>query len=110
MTINYNKTFRVYPEGWNADEGRDSTLEYRLSIFTAEAGDSGIFTCTTPARHAHSVNVEVKAVHCPEIMPRRGLVLSTSATQMGTKVHFSCNNGNALIGTPEITCRGSIKC
>lgn len=50
--------------------------------------------------------VEVKAVHCPEIMPRRGLVLSTTATQMGTKVHFSCNNGNALIGTPEIVCRG----
>jgi len=40
-------------------------------------------------------------------MPRRGLVLSTTATQMGTKVQFSCNNGNALIGTPEIACLAS---
>lgn len=101
---NVSHEFRKYPEGWNSDEGRDSTLEYRLSIFTAESGDSGIYTCITPARHTHSVAVEVKAVHCNEITPRRGLALSTSATQMGTKVQFSCNNGNALIGTPEITC------
>lgn len=78
-----------------------------MSIFTAEVGDTGIFSCHTPARHTHSVFVEVKPVHCPEIMPRRGLVLSTTATQMGTKVQFSCNNGNALIGTPEITCLAS---
>lgn len=104
---NVSHEFRVYPEGWNTDEGRDSTLEYRLSIFTAEAGDTGIFTCTTPARHSHSVNVEVKAVHCPEIIPRRGLVLSTTETQMGKKVTFSCNNGNALIGTNEIVCLAS---
>jgi hypothetical protein len=26
---------------------------------------------------------------------------------MSTKVQFSCNNGNALIGTPEITCLAS---
>lgn len=58
----------------------------------------------TPARHTHAVIVEVKAVHCNEITPRRGLALSTTATQMGTKVQFSCNNGNALIGSPEITC------
>lgn len=61
----------------------------------------------TPARHTHAVIVEVKSVHCPEITPRRGLALSTTATQMGTKVQFSCNNGNALIGTPEITCLAS---
>lgn len=120
---------RTYPEGWNTDDGRDSTLEYRLSIDNAEVIDSGIYTCMTPARHTHSreyifsscsnqtliesnknflsVNVEVKAVHCNEITPRRGLALSTTQTQMGTKVQFSCNNGNALIGTPEITCLAS---
>lgn len=99
--------FRKYPEGWNTDEGRDPQLEYRLSIFNSEIADSGTYTCITPARHTHSVIVEVKPVHCGEIMPRRGLVLSTTATQMGTKVQFSCNNGNALIGSPEIICLAS---
>lgn len=98
---------RTYPEGWNTDDGRDSTLEYRLELNAAEAQDSGDYTCTTPARHFHTIHVEVKAVHCEEITPRRGLVLSTTSTQMSTKVQFSCNNGNALIGTPEITCLGS---
>lgn len=89
------------------EDGRDSTLEYRLSIFSAEPQDSGIYSCMTPARHAHAVIVEVKAVHCNEITPRRGLALSTTATQLGTKVQFSCNNGNALIGSPEISCLAS---
>lgn len=82
-------------------------MEYRLSILSAVAQDSGLYTCMTPARHAHTVIVEVKAVHCNEITPRRGLALSTTATQLGTKVQFSCNNGNALIGSPEITCLAS---
>lgn len=39
-----NHTFRNYPEAWvtEADEGRDSTLEYRLSIFHAVEDDSGL--------------------------------------------------------------------
>lgn len=45
-----NHTFRNYPEGWVTDEGRDTTLEYRLSIFHAVEHDSGIYTCMTPAR------------------------------------------------------------
>lgn len=106
-TLQIDSETRKYPEGWNTDEGRDSTLEYRLSIFSAEAQDSGVYTCMTPARHTHAVIVEVKAVHCNEITPRRGLALSTTATQLGTKVQFSCNNGNALIGTPEISCLAS---
>lgn len=95
---------RKYTEGWSADEGRDNTLEYRLSVINAEPEDSGTFSCMTPARHTHSIELVVKAVHCNEIIPRRGLALSTTATQMGTKVQFSCNNGNALIGAHEITC------
>jgi len=102
--INAQQQNRKYPEGWNTDDGRDAQLEYRLSIFVSEPQDSGVYSCITPARHTHSVAVEVKAVHCNEIIPRRGLALSTAATQMGTKVQFSCNNGNALIGSQEIGC------
>lgn len=50
---------RQYPEGWNADPGRDSQLEYRLSIFHASKDDSGVFTCETPTRHAHSIEIVV---------------------------------------------------
>ena len=51
---------RVYPTGWNSEDGRDSALEYRLSILHASPDDSGEFTCTTPTRHTHSVHIEVK--------------------------------------------------
>lgn len=47
-----------------AEEGRDSTLEYRLSIFHAVEDDSGKYTCITPARYEHTINVVVKvSVH-----------------------------------------------
>lgn len=56
----YEYSFRIYPEGWVAEEGRDSTLEYRLSIVHAVKDDSGKFTCITPARYEHTINVVVK--------------------------------------------------
>lgn len=95
---------RKYPEGWTEEEGRDKTLEYRLSIFHAQKDDSGTFTCTTPTRHQHSVEIIVHPVHCPAIVERKGLVASTKNTKMGVKVHFSCHNSNSLIGAPELTC------
>ncbi|XP_058446633.1 sushi, von Willebrand factor type A, EGF and pentraxin domain-containing protein 1 isoform X1 [Malaya genurostris] len=101
---NVSHDYRKYPEGWSSDEGRDPQLEYRISIMHAVKDDSGIFTCVTPARHTHSVEVIVKPVHCNEIQVRRGLSASTTETMMGTRVLFSCTNGNALIGTPESTC------
>lgn len=52
--------FRVYPEGWTMDEGRDSTLEYRLSIIHAVEDDTGKYTCITPARYEHTINIVVK--------------------------------------------------
>lgn len=51
---------RKYQEGWTEDEGRDSTLEYRLTINEATKEDSGLFTCITPARYTHSVEVVVE--------------------------------------------------
>ncbi|KAL9706863.1 hypothetical protein quinque_010381 [Culex quinquefasciatus] len=101
---NVSHDYRKYPEGWSSDEGRDPQLEYRISIMHAVKDDSGTFTCVTPARHTHSVEVFVKPVHCNEIQVRRGLSASTLETMMGTRVLFSCTNGNALIGTPEISC------
>lgn len=51
---------RKYPEGWTTDPGRDPDLEYRLSIYHASRDDSGIFSCITPTRHTHSVEIIVK--------------------------------------------------
>lgn len=55
-----NNSSRIYPEGWTDDEGRDPTLEFRLSIIDAVEEDSGVYTCQTPARHEHSIEVVVK--------------------------------------------------
>ncbi|CAH0550197.1 unnamed protein product [Brassicogethes aeneus] len=96
--------YRKYPEGWSTDPGRDSQLEYRLSIFHATKDDSGLFTCVTPARYTHSVEIEVKAVHCPGVPQRRGLAVSSQKTKMNSRIKFSCNNGNSLIGAADITC------
>jgi Sushi repeat (SCR repeat) len=101
---NVSQDYRKYPEGWSTDEGRDPQLEYRISIFHAVKDDSGVYTCTTPARHTHNVEVVVMAIHCNELVARRGLSLSIKETMMGSKVHFHCTNGNSLIGAHEVTC------
>lgn len=51
---------RKYPEGWTKDANRDTSLEYRLSIYHASHDDSGTFACITPTRHTHSVEIVVK--------------------------------------------------
>lgn len=53
---------RKYPEGWSSDPGRDNQLEYRLSIFHATKDDSGVFTCVTPARQSHQVEIVVDGI------------------------------------------------
>ena len=60
ISLNIIQYPRVYPEGWVTEEGRDSTLEYRLSIFHAVEDDTGKYTCITPARYEHTVSVIVK--------------------------------------------------
>ncbi|XP_017775518.1 PREDICTED: CUB and sushi domain-containing protein 3 isoform X2 [Nicrophorus vespilloides] len=96
--------YRKYPEGWTEDPGRDPQLEYRLSIYHASKDDSGTFTCVTPARHTHAVEIIVKAIHCPVVPQRRGLSVNTQSTKMNTKLNFGCINGNALIGAQEVVC------
>ncbi|KAG6451661.1 uncharacterized protein LOC115444557 [Manduca sexta] len=98
---------RKYAEGWTTDPGRDSQLEYRLSIINAVKEDSGIYRCETPARQSHQVEIIVEDVHCPPLPIRRGLVASGVGTRLGTEIRFSCANGNALIGAQGITCRAS---
>lgn len=51
---------RTYPEGWTTDPGRDSSLEFRLSIINAVKEDSGIYRCETPARQSHQVEIIVE--------------------------------------------------
>ncbi|XP_034243418.1 uncharacterized protein LOC117646517 isoform X1 [Thrips palmi] len=98
---------KVYPTGWNSEDGRDSALEYRLSILHASQDDSGEFTCTTPTRHTHAVTIEVKAVNCPKLPEKRGLVYSATHTKMNSRVSMSCPGGNSLIGASEIVCLAS---
>uniref|UniRef100_A0A1I8NQU7 Sushi, von Willebrand factor type A, EGF and pentraxin domain-containing protein 1 n=2 Tax=Stomoxys calcitrans TaxID=35570 RepID=A0A1I8NQU7_STOCA len=96
--------YKNYSEGWVTEEGRDATLEYRLTIVDAQTDDSGIYSCETPARHKHSVEVLVKSINCPEIPTRRGLIVSTNETKLSARVLLSCSNGNSLIGSSELFC------
>ncbi|GIY12307.1 sushi, von Willebrand factor type A, EGF and pentraxin domain-containing protein 1 [Caerostris extrusa] len=95
---------RKYPEGWTNEPGRDSQLEYRLTIYHAKTEDSGMFTCVTPMGHQHAVEIVVSAVHCQTISETGGLILSTTVTKMNVKVVFSCEPGRKLIGNEQAMC------
>nr|XP_042910927.1 sushi, von Willebrand factor type A, EGF and pentraxin domain-containing protein 1 [Parasteatoda tepidariorum] len=95
---------RKYPEGWTSEPGRDSQLEYRLTIYHAMTEDSGLFTCVSPTGHRHAVEIVVSAVHCPVVMEVGGLRLSTGVTKMNVKVVFSCEEGRKLKGFEQATC------
>lgn len=56
----YFSSEKKYSEGWSTDPGRDSQLEFRLSIMHAEKEDSGIYRCETPARQIHQVEIIVE--------------------------------------------------
>lgn len=79
---NVSHDYRKYPEGWSMDEGRDPQLEYRLSILHAVKDDSGTFTCVTPARHTHSVDIIVK--------------VSSESDRVHSSTHFECFSVRAL--------------
>ena len=61
-TFTISRTDRKYIEGWTTDPGRDSALEYRLSIINAVKEDSGIYRCETPARQSHQVEIIVEGM------------------------------------------------
>ncbi|XP_063369637.1 uncharacterized protein LOC134657962 [Cydia amplana] len=107
VTLNNPESERKYTEGWTTDPGRDSQLEYRLSIISAEKEDSGVYRCETPARQWHQVEIIVEDVHCPPLPIRRGLVASGHGTRLGTEIRFHCANGNALLGASSLVCRAS---
>ncbi|XP_050052699.1 sushi, von Willebrand factor type A, EGF and pentraxin domain-containing protein 1 isoform X2 [Dermacentor andersoni] len=95
---------RKYAEGWTTEPGRDSQLEYRLSIYHAKKDDSGRYTCITPMGHKHSVDIVVSPVHCRPMPSVSGLSVSTATTRMGTKVVFSCDEGQRLRGSQQAMC------
>lgn len=49
-----------YTQGWTSEVGRDSSLEYRLSIYETSSNDSGIYSCVTPIKHQTSIEIVVK--------------------------------------------------
>lgn len=100
---------REYPEGWAEDEGRDSTLEYRISIENAETEDSGIYRCVTPARTAHEIQIIVKAIECPKLPENSELIFSSLDNRLGSKVQISCKSGESVVGAKEINCLSSGK-
>lgn len=53
---------RTYEEGWTEGiENRDPSLEYRLTIDNASTIDNGIYSCATPTRHSHQIEIVVKS-------------------------------------------------
>ncbi|CAN7994318.1 unnamed protein product, partial [Ixodes hexagonus] len=113
---------RKYAEGWTTEPGRDSQLEYRLSIYHAKKDDTGRYTCVTPMGHKHSVDIVVaRERSCaffdvstrgppllssvsPAFSSPPGLLVSTTNTRMGTKVVFSCEEGKRIQGSQQSTC------
>jgi hypothetical protein len=55
------KFFRQYQIGWTDEAGREPMLEFRLTIDNAQEGDTGAYTCTTPSKHSHRVDIVVKS-------------------------------------------------
>ena len=49
-------------QGWTSAPGRDSSLEYRLSIYHARPNDTGTYTCVSPFQKEHAINIIVKEV------------------------------------------------
>ncbi|OQR71799.1 P-selectin-like [Tropilaelaps mercedesae] len=119
---------RRYAEGWTTEPGRDSQLEYRLSIYHAREDDSGRYTCVTPMGHKHTVEIVVKSVTCPPLFngssessltlrssklsgaattgsgPIGVPLISQNDTRMGAVVAFSCPEGQNLVGEAEVEC------
>jgi len=56
---------RTYQVGWAEDPGRESTLEFRLTIDNAREGDTGAYTCITPSKHSHRIDIVVKSEFFP---------------------------------------------
>ncbi|GLH01645.1 CSON007528 protein, partial [Gryllus bimaculatus] len=107
-------TPKKYPEGWTTDPGRDSQLEYRLSIYHAGRDDSGTFTCVTPTRHTHAVEIIISVliykfnsgIECADLMNLTDphLRVSILSREVGGRAVFSCAQGYGLRGPHEAIC------
>ena len=59
--IDYTMIYHYF-QVWTTDPGRNSQLEYRLSIFYARVNDTGSYSCITPNQNLHTVRIIVKKV------------------------------------------------
>ncbi|CAG2116797.1 unnamed protein product, partial [Medioppia subpectinata] len=100
----WSHSFRKYNQDWTTESGRDSGLEFRLSIFHAQKEDSGLYTCRTPNYHRHSVEIIVKPVHCSALVESDGLKIISPSTKMNAKALFTCRPGMKLNGTDSAEC------
>ena len=60
--LNYYTMIYHHFQVWTTDPGRNSQLEYRLSIFYARVNDTGSYSCITPNQNLHTVRIIVKKV------------------------------------------------
>ncbi|GBM03078.1 Protein lev-9 [Araneus ventricosus] len=67
---------------WTSEPGRDSQLEYRLTIYHAKTEDSGMFTCVTPMGHQHAVEIVVSGNDTLRFVVKRAPLISNHAGRL----------------------------
>ena len=92
---------------------RDSTLEYRLSIYHASVGDTGEFTCTTPSGRGAVTPPRDDSLHCHScvFIDQPVLLGGHSATEHSTRrprlSHSQCCEAGLVLVLPEPNFEGS---
>lgn len=104
----------IFHSDWNTDPRRDSSLEYTLTFFRAKPEHSRVYTCETPTRQNHSIEIEVMPVSCPSVNISHQPYLriannanTTSGNELNTVLTFGCLVNATLQGPTSIRCLSS---